>query len=106
MRALIVLSGFLVFSVAAAAGPGTTQRAVEAPPDSAITSAVKSRLAADHLDALCPNLKVQANDQGIVWLTGTATSEELAERVVDTARNATGVNWVRSSIVVDGQVEH
>ena len=106
MRRLIALIAFLVFAVAAAAGPGTTQRAVEPPLDSAITLAVKSRLAANHLDALCPNLKVQANNQGIVWLTGTATTEELAERVVDTARNAAGVNWVRSRIVVDGQVEH
>ena len=68
--------------------------------DSPITAAVKTRLAAaDH--GSIANLKVDADQEGIVWLSGSTPSQETADRAVETARNADGVVAVKSTIVVE-----
>ncbi len=65
--------------------------------DAAITSAVKTRLAAYQVTA---PLEVESGRDGTVWLSGTAPTQEAADRAVEVARNADGVNWVKSRIVV------
>ncbi len=67
--------------------------------DSAITTAVKSKLAADHLSSLT-RIKVDTDRDGTVWLSGTTETQEAADRAVDIARNTDGVAQVKSSIVV------
>lgn len=67
--------------------------------DSAITAAVKTKLAADHVGSLT-QLKVDTDQDGIVWLSGTTKTQEAADRAVEAARNADGVIAVKSDIVV------
>jgi osmotically-inducible protein OsmY len=67
--------------------------------DSAITAAVKTQLAAHSLSDL-NDLKVNTDNDGTVWLSGTTPTREAAERAVEVARNTDGVNWVKSHIVV------
>ena len=67
--------------------------------DSAITAAVKTKLAADHLSSLT-RIKVDTDRDGTVWLTGTTETQEAADRAVDIARNTDGVAQVKSNIVV------
>ncbi len=67
--------------------------------DSPITSAVKTKLAADHLSSLA-RIKVDTDRNGIVWLSGTTDTQEAADRAVDIARNTAGVAQVKSNIVV------
>jgi len=68
--------------------------------DSAITTAVKSKLAADHLRSLT-RLKVDTDRDGVVYLSGRVHSREAADRAVEIARNTDGVRDVRSHIVVE-----
>jgi osmotically-inducible protein OsmY len=68
--------------------------------DPLIAVAVKTRLAATHLDSFAA-LEVEAARDGTVWLSGTTPTEEAAERAVDIARNAEGVLLVKSHISVE-----
>ena len=70
--------------------------------DQVITAAVKTRLAATRLDSLAA-LEVVADRDGTVWLSGTTSTEEAAERAVDIARNADGVMLVKSHISVEAR---
>jgi len=67
--------------------------------DSAITAAVKTKLAANHIATLT-QLKVDTDNNGVVWLSGTARTQEAADRAVEIARNTDGVVSVKSDIVV------
>jgi hyperosmotically inducible protein len=67
--------------------------------DSAITTAVKTKLAADHLSSLT-RIKVDTDQNGIVWLSGSTDTQEAADRAIDIARNTDGVAQVKSNIVV------
>jgi osmotically-inducible protein OsmY len=67
--------------------------------DSAITAAVKTTLAADHVGSLA-TLKVNTDQDGVVWLSGAARTQEAADRAVEAARNVDGVMAVKSTIVV------
>jgi hyperosmotically inducible periplasmic protein len=81
----------------------TAADAADGPPiedNQAITTAVKTRLAATRLDSLAA-LEVEADWDGTVWLSGTTPTEEAAERAVDIARNADGVMLVKSRINVE-----
>ncbi len=67
--------------------------------DSAITTAVKTRLAADKIGTLT-QIKVDTDMDGVVWLSGTSRTQEAAERAVEIARRTDGVVAVKSDIVV------
>ncbi len=67
--------------------------------DSAITAAVKTRLAADKIGTLT-QLKVDTDMDGVVWLSGTSKTQEAADRAVEIARRTDGVVAVKSDIVV------
>jgi len=67
--------------------------------DSAITAAVKAKLARHQTGSLT-GLKVDTDRDGIVWLSGTMQTQEAADRAVEIARNTSGVVEVKSTIVV------
>jgi hyperosmotically inducible periplasmic protein len=67
--------------------------------DSAITTAIKSKLAAEHFGSLT-KLSVDTDLNGVVRLSGTANSKEEASRAVAIARSTEGVVRVKNDIVV------
>lgn len=67
--------------------------------DSAITAAIKTKLAADHPGSI-GHLKVDTDKDGVVWLSGTARTRQEAARAVEIARGTDGVVRVKNDIVV------
>jgi len=67
--------------------------------DSAITTKIKTKLAADHLPSLA-KIHVDTDAQGVVWLTGSASSQADADRAVQIAKDTDGVRGVKSDIKV------
>jgi hyperosmotically inducible protein len=67
--------------------------------DSAITTAVKTKLAANHL-ANVTQLQIETDGDGVVWLSGTTRTQETADRAVEIARTTDGVTEVKSTIEV------
>ena len=67
--------------------------------DSVITTKVKSKLAADHLTSV-GRIHVDTDENGVVWLSGTARSQDGVDRAVAIARGTEGVKDVRSDLTV------
>ena len=67
--------------------------------DSAITTKIKTKLAADHITSL-GNIHVDTDANGVVWLHGTAHTQEAADKAVAIARETEGVKAVNSKIKV------
>ncbi len=67
--------------------------------DSVITTKVKSKLAAEHIKSL-GRIHVDTDENGVVWLRGSAHSQEAADRAVSIARETEGVTDVHSYIKV------
>ena len=67
--------------------------------DSVITTKIKSKLAVDHLTSL-GRIHVDTDQNGIVWLTGTARSQEAIDRAVSLARDTENVQWVHNDLTV------
>jgi hyperosmotically inducible periplasmic protein len=67
--------------------------------DSAITTKVKAKLAAEHITSL-GNIHVDTDADGVVWLHGTAHTQEAADKAVAIARETEGVKGVHSRITV------
>jgi len=67
--------------------------------DSAITTKIKSQLAAEHITSL-GRIHVDTDADGVVWLSGSAGSQEAADRAVSIARDTDGVRGVKSHIKV------
>jgi hyperosmotically inducible protein len=67
--------------------------------DSAITSKVKTKLAADHLTSL-GRIHVDTDQNGIVWLSGTARSQEAIDKAVSIAGSTEHVKSVHNDLTV------
>src|SRR5208283_1134533 len=67
--------------------------------DSAITTKIKTKLAADHLTSL-GRIHVDTDQNGIVWLTGTARSQEAIDKAVSLARDTEHVKSVHNNLTV------
>lgn len=67
--------------------------------DSAITTKVKAKLAADHVTSLA-QIRVDTDDDGVVWLRGSTQTREAADRAIAIARATENVKDVHSDIVV------
>ena len=67
--------------------------------DSAITTKVKSKLAAQHLSSVA-RIHVDTDANGVVWLSGTAKSQEEIDRAVSIARGTERVVAVKSELTV------
>jgi hyperosmotically inducible periplasmic protein len=67
--------------------------------DSAITTKIKSKLAADHITSL-GRIHVDTDKDGIVWLSGTARSQAAIDKAVSIASNTEHVVSVRNDIQI------
>jgi len=67
--------------------------------DSIITTKVKAKLANERMNSLT-HIKVDTDNKGVVWLTGTAKTQADAESAVSIARATDGVTSVNSNIQI------
>jgi hyperosmotically inducible protein len=67
--------------------------------DSAITTAIKAKLAAEHITSL-GRIHVDTDKNGVVWLTGSARSQEAADKAQSIARDTEHVRAVHSDIKI------
>ena len=67
--------------------------------DSAITTKIKTKLAADHITSV-GRIHVDTDQNGVVWLTGSARSQQAIEHAVEVAKETDGVKSVKSTLVV------
>ena len=67
--------------------------------DSAITTKIKTKLAAEHITSL-GRIHVDTDQNGVVWLTGTARTREAADKAESIARETEGVKAVHSKIKI------
>ncbi len=67
--------------------------------DSAITTKIIIKLAGDHLTSV-GRIHVETDQNGIVWLTGTARGQEAIEKAVFLARDTEHVNSVHNDLTV------
>jgi hyperosmotically inducible protein len=68
--------------------------------DSAITTKVKTKLAAKHLSTLT-RIKVDTDENGVVWLSGRAPTQDASDLAAMIAKNTEGVNSVHNDIAVE-----
>src|SRR5450631_1899584 len=68
--------------------------------DSAITTKVKTKLAAKHLSTLT-KVSVDTDMNGVVWLSGTAPTKDAKDLAGMLTKNTDGVRAVHNNIVVD-----
>jgi hyperosmotically inducible periplasmic protein len=67
--------------------------------DSATTTLIKTKLAAQHLASL-DRIHVETDKDGVVWLSGTASSQAAADKAVSIARATEHVKAVHSDITI------
>ena len=68
--------------------------------DSAITTKIKSKLAAENVASL-KDIKVDTDQNGVVWMSGTVKSQSEADQAISIARNTEGVKSVKSNLTVE-----
>lgn len=100
---IIILSSMLVFgaacgtvAIADEADSGSSHHFIK---DSAITTKVKAKLAAKHLTTLT-RIQVDTDENGIVWLSGRAPSQDASDLAAMIAKNTEGVTSVHNGIAV------
>jgi hyperosmotically inducible protein len=93
--------GSVLAPVAAYAADSDTDRSNPANfvKDSVITTKIKTKLAAEHLGS-AKHIQVDTDKNGIVWLSGTANSQDEVNQAVTIARNTEGVKSVKSELKV------
>ena len=93
--------GSVLAPVAAYAADSDTDRSHPATyvKDSAITTKIKTKLAAEHLGS-AKHIRVDTDKNGVVWMSGTANSQEEVDKAVAIARDTEGVKSVNSHIKV------
>jgi len=67
--------------------------------DSVITTKIKTQLAAEHLGS-AKHIRVDTDKNGVVWMSGTANSQQEVDKAVAIARDTAGVTSVTSHIKV------
>ena len=94
--------GAALAPVAAYAGDGDTDRADPKlfVKDSVITTKIKTKLAAEHAGSL-KHIKVDTDQNGIVWMSGTVKSQSERDQAITIARNTEGVKSVKSNLKVE-----
>ncbi len=68
--------------------------------DSVITTKIKTKLAAENLASL-KDIKVDTDQNGVVWMSGTVKSQSEADQAITIARNTEGVKSVKSNLKVE-----
>jgi len=77
--------------------PGETKVVIQ---DSAINSSVKAQLKADRAGDF-GDVRVDADDHGIVTLEGHVRTQDAADRAISIAKHTDGVREVRSGIKIE-----
>lgn len=67
--------------------------------DSIITTKIKTKLAADHLTSM-GRISVDTDRDGVVWMRGTAGTQEAVDQALAIARGTDGVKRVHSEVTV------
>jgi hyperosmotically inducible protein len=67
--------------------------------DSVITTKVKAKLASKHMSTLT-KIKVDTDNQGVVWLSGVAPTKDASDLAAMLAKDTDGVTSVHNDIVV------
>jgi hyperosmotically inducible periplasmic protein len=93
--------GSVLAPVAAYAADSDTDRSHPATyvKDSAITTKIKTKLAAEHPGS-AKHIRVDTDKNGVVWMSGTANSQAEVDKAVAIARDTEGVKSVNSHIKV------
>jgi hyperosmotically inducible protein len=106
MKASIALAGLVCGTLLGSAVAMTdgdsssdTSRAVIFVKDSAITTEIKTKLAAEHLTSL-ERIHVDTDRNGVVWLSGTISTQKAADKAVSIARETEDVKDVHSDLTV------
>ena len=60
---------------------------------------IKTKLAADHPGSM-KHIRVDTDKDGVVWLTGTANTQDEINKAITTARNTDGVKSVWSDLTI------
>jgi hyperosmotically inducible periplasmic protein len=96
----LLAAGSLLGSIAIAQDSDTDRSHAKAfVKDSAITTKIKSKLAAEHITSL-GRIHVDTDKDGVVWLSGSARSQTAIDKAVEIARGTEGVRDVRNDVVV------
>src|SRR6185312_8146724 len=102
MKQLIVASmlaaGLICGSMAVADESGTANETHHVK-NAMITTKVKSKLAAKHLTSLT-NIKVDTDDNGVVWLSGKAPNKDAVDMATMIAKDTDGVTSVHNDVAV------
>ncbi len=93
--------GAALAPVAAYAADGDTDRANPKlfVKDSVITTKIKTKLAAEHAGSL-KHIKVDTDQNGVVWMTGTANTQQEIDQAIAIAKNTEGVKTVKADLKV------
>jgi hyperosmotically inducible protein len=93
--------GTVLAPVAAYAADSDTDRSKPAHfvKNSVITTKIKTKLAAEHL-ASAKHIKVDTDRNGVVWMSGTANSQDEVDQAVAIAHDTEGVKTVNNHIKV------
>ena len=67
--------------------------------DSVITTKVKSKLAAKHLSTLT-SIKVDTDENGVVWLSGRAPTQDAVDMATLIAKDTDGVTSVHNGVAI------
>jgi hyperosmotically inducible protein len=67
--------------------------------DSVITTKVKSKLAAKHLTTLT-RIKVDTDENGVVWLSGRAPTQDAVDMATLIAKDTDGVTSVHNGVAI------
>ena len=67
--------------------------------DSVITTKVKSKLAAKHLSTLT-RIKVDTDENGVVWLSGRAPTQDAVDLATMIAKTTEGVTSVHNDVAI------
>jgi hyperosmotically inducible periplasmic protein len=99
-----ILAGFLAATVVSTVVSMPAAFADEAAPhhyvkDSVITTKVKAKLAAKHLTTLT-RVKVDTDENGVVWLSGHAPTQDAVDMAGLIAKGTEGVTSVHNDVVV------
>ncbi len=102
MKQIIVASmlaaGLICGSMAVADESGTANETHHVK-NAMITTKVKSKLAAKHLTSLT-NIKVDTDDNGVVWLSGKAPNQDAVDMAAMIAKDTDGVTSVHNDVAV------
>jgi hyperosmotically inducible protein len=102
MKKHIILCSMVALGVACAPLAMADEGATESHhviKDSAITTKVKAKLAAKHMSTLT-RIKVDTDENGVVWLSGRAPTQDASDLAAMIAKNTEGVNSVHNDITV------